>query len=129
MTEIIIISAIIGGFIGAIAGVLVDSLYKRCIENFSKFAFRRCDAVLMMTDISKESVLNMIPLAHTVSPIRVGSELYWGLTFENNISLCIEDLLGNSCGYIYLTIQGRKKITLMNRCREIISLFGLREAE
>ena len=114
-TEIIsaiisVISAIIGGFIGAIAGVLVDSLYKRYIENFSKFAFRRCDAVLMMTNISKESVLNMMPQAHTVSPIRVGSELYWGLTFENNISLYIEDLLGDSCGYIYLTIQGKKKI-------------------
>ena len=101
---------VLATFIGAVLGMIVDFIFKVFLENFIKFYFKNCDAVLMMSNITKENALEMFDNKASIKPLRIGNELYWGIDFEDNLQLLVEDLLGDSEGFLYITYKGNKKL-------------------
>ena len=99
---------VVSAFIGAIAGIIVDFIFKLYLENLFKFHFRNCDVVLLNNNLSKTEVQKMFSNNTVIKPIHVGNELYWGIDFKDSITLVAEELLGDTSGFLYITHRGKK---------------------
>lgn len=106
-------SALISALCGALFGVMFDSFYKLHLENLFKFYFKKCDAIFLgsaeAVDVfTHDEVREKIKHWH-YSIVRVGNELYRGVTFEDIDDARFATLFCNLLIALYITRQGRRK--------------------
>lgn len=103
----------ISAFVGAIAGVLVDLIYKIFLEKKTMFFLQNCDAILLYPNISivqAEELFQSSSIRPKFIPIWVGTTMYWGMNFKDGCTLSCSDIIDSTSGFVYITKRGNRLI-------------------